>query len=234
MLDLLQEARWILRECAPSDLLMGAFSGGKDSIALHRVCEIEGINPEWHYHVTTIDPPELVKFIKTEYPHVVFDRPRHGNFFHRAATKKILPSRYHRWCCDEYKESRGPLNCTWLTGVRREESLGRATDTVVGMHRRTRRVHVRPLSNWDTEFLWEFIRSENLAYPTLYDEGFRRLGCVGCPIASRSNRLLEMKRWPRIGQRWRDLVRMHYDSKRPWKNFNSFDEYYNAWMDGKI
>lgn len=55
MVDLLQEARWILRECAPKDLLFGAFSGGKDSVALHRVCKIEGVAPEWHYHVTTIE-----------------------------------------------------------------------------------------------------------------------------------------------------------------------------------
>jgi phosphoadenosine phosphosulfate reductase len=234
MNDLLQEARWILRECAPSELLLGAFSGGKDSIAIHRVCEIEGIAPEWHYHVTTIDPPEVVKFIKNNYPHVLFDRPKYGNFFSRAKEKKILPSRKYRWCCDEYKESRGPLNCVWITGVRREESSKRASDVMVGMHRRTRRIHIRPLSNWDTEFVWEFIRHEKLEYPKLYDEGFRRLGCVGCPLASRDNRKKEMIRWPKIGRKWIELAKYHYDLKKPWDNFNTFVEFFDAWLSGKF
>lgn len=234
MSDLLQEARWILRECAPADLLLGAFSGGKDSIALYRVCEIEGIVPEWHYHVTTIDPPELVQFIRREYPPVIFDRPRYGNFFKRANEKNVLPSRKYRWCCDEYKESRGPLNCTWVTGVRREESPSRRVDTVVGLHRRTRRVHVRPLSNWDSESLWNFVHDEKLAYPSLYDEGFKRLGCVGCPLASRQNREKEMLRWPRIGDKWKQLVFRFYEQRAPWDKFKSKEEFFEAWMDRKI
>lgn len=234
MSDPLREAIWILRECVDNGLVLGAFSGGKDSIALYRVCEMAGVAPEWHYHVTTIDPPEVVKFIREEYPDVIFDRPKHGNFFIRAKNKNVLPSRKHRWCCDEYKESRGPLNCTWIVGVRREESNARRELPAVGMHKRTRRVHVRPLINWSTEYLWEFMRRQGLKYPTLYDEGFRRLGCVGCPLATRKNREREMARWPKIGERWVSLVKNHYESRVPWKKFNNFEEYYNAWMDGRV
>ena len=237
MSDLLQEARWIIRECAPSKLLMGAFSGGKDSIVVHRVCEIEKVRPEWHYHVTTIDPPEVVQFIRKNYPSVHFDKPRHGYFFKRARQKNLLPSRRYRWCCDEYKESRGPLNCTWITGVRREESPARNIEPVVGLHRRSRRVHVRPLSNWDAESLWDFIHIEKLVYPNLYDEGFHRLGCVGCPLATRYSREREMNRWPYIGEKWVALAKHYYLSRnktQKWDNFESFEEFFNVWMNGKL
>lgn len=229
-MDLLSEAVFILQESAPDSLLYGAFSGGKDSIAVKRVCEIAGVKPEWHYHNTTIDPPEVCHFIRREYPDVIWDKPKHGNFFIRARAKGVLPSYRIRWCCDEYKESRGPLNSTWITGSRREESAARNTQPIVGLHHRTRRVHIRPLANWDSEFLWNFIRSEKLSYPNLYDEGFKRLGCIGCPLAETKNREREMLRWPKIGKQWKDLVQYCYDKKSPWDNFESFDEFYNAWM----
>ena len=234
MNDLLKESVWILEECLPKDLVLGAFSGGKDSVALKRVCQIAGISLEWHYHKTTIDPPELLQFIKKHHPDVAWDRPRHGNFFVRARRKGILPSHRVRWCCDEYKESRGPLNCVWVTGERREESAARSREPVVGLHKRTRRVIVRPLANWDSEFLWDFIRDESLPYPKLYDEGFKRIGCVGCPLATRSNREREFERWPRIAEKWIELAWHCYDLKAPWRNFRSFEEFFECWMDRKF
>ena len=55
-----------------------AFSGGKDSVCLHRVVEMaaekDGVPfleyAEIHYNMTGIDPPELVYFIRKQYPHV--------------------------------------------------------------------------------------------------------------------------------------------------------------------
>lgn len=55
-----------------------AFSGGKDSVALYGVVKLasedEGIDlldyAEFHYSVTGVDPPELVQFIKREFPFV--------------------------------------------------------------------------------------------------------------------------------------------------------------------
>ena len=38
-----------------------AFSGGKDSIVLHRLAEMAGVKFDAHYGLTTIDPPELVQ-----------------------------------------------------------------------------------------------------------------------------------------------------------------------------
>lgn len=93
---------------------------------------------------------------------------------------------------------------------------------------------MRPLSNWDSEFIWNFIRSEHLRYPKLYDEGFTRLGCVGCPLASRKNREHEMRRWPKIGKKWVLLVHDYYIKKQPWEKFSSFEDYFDAWMSGKV
>lgn len=233
-MDLLSEAIWILQQNVMRQDVLGAFSGGKDSIAVKRVCELANIRVEWHYHNTTCDPPELIRFIRTNHQDVIWDKPKHGNIFHRIVEKGVLPSHKRRWCCDEYKESRGPLNTVWIVGTRREESPSRAAQPIIGLHKRTRRVLIRPLANWDSEFLWDFIRAEKLPYPSLYDEGFHRLGCVGCPLATRQNREKEMTRWPKIGQKWKDAARKVYEQKAPWDNFKSFDEFFDCWMSRKF
>lgn len=229
--DLLEEAIWIAKNCTRGQSLLGAFSGGKDSIAVKRVMEIAGIPIEWHYHKTTIDPPEVVKFIRQYHPDVIIDRPPKGNFFKYAAKRKMLPSRHSRWCCTEYKEVRGPLNTVWVTGVRREESQNRSNRPAVGMQISSRRVHVNPLSNWDSEYLWDFIRDEKLPYPILYDEGFSRVGCIGCPLASRKNRELEFARWPRYADKWWRLVKACYEKKK-WDRYDNLWSFFDGWMNG--
>lgn len=44
--------------------------------------------------------------------------------------------------------------------------------------------------------MWEFIHEYNIPYCKLYDEGFARLGCVGCPMST--NRKNELNRFPKI------------------------------------
>jgi 3'-phosphoadenosine 5'-phosphosulfate sulfotransferase (PAPS reductase)/FAD synthetase len=52
-----------------------AFSGGKDSIVIYDLAKQSGIPIEPHNHFTTVDPPELVRFVKENYPEVIVDRP---------------------------------------------------------------------------------------------------------------------------------------------------------------
>ena len=52
------------------------FSGGKDSVVIKALADMAGVKYDAHYNVTSVDPPELVRFIKREYPEVEFDYPR--------------------------------------------------------------------------------------------------------------------------------------------------------------
>ena len=232
-MNLIDEAKFILEESTRGQHVLGAFSGGKDSIVIKHLCHMFAIPVEWHYHKTTIDPPEVVQYIKREHPEVVFDRPKHGNFFNRVKQKKVLPCRSMRWCCDEYKEVRGPLNCIWIMGVRREESPGRKNSPAIGLNRRSRRVNVFPIVNWDSEFLWDFIRGESLSYPSVYDEGFNRVGCIGCPLVGRPQREKEFARWPKYGRKWEEVIRFVYQAKR-WQKFPTFEEFRDAHLRGVI
>ncbi len=50
---------------------------------------------------------------------------------------------------------------------------------------------INPMIAWTDDLLWDFIKSNSVPYCELYDQGYSRLGCVGCP--NNSQRKHEMK-----------------------------------------
>lgn len=48
----------------PQEGYLLAFSGGKDSVALKALADMAGVKYTAHYNVTSVDPPELVRFIR--------------------------------------------------------------------------------------------------------------------------------------------------------------------------
>lgn len=227
-----------LRRHEPAGGYYGCFSGGKDSVLLKALAARAGVKVDWHYNVTTIDPPELVRFIRKAHPEVQWVRPRFGNFFRRAAEVKGFPTRRGRWCCDEYKEGQNPNGRVLLMGIRAEESAARAARWTqdVTQHRRSKSTVVIPIREWASDELWVYLRGEGVAYCSLYDEGFHRLGCIGCPMAGRHRRR-EFDRWPRYEEKWRRVFRRVWERRtgtiqrdgRPWFGDRFFADWTEMW-----
>ena len=59
---------------------------------------------------------------------------------------------------------------------------------------------INPIIDWTTDEVWEFLKEYNIPYCCLYDEGFKRLGCIGCPMGRKEQRLYELERWPKYKQ----------------------------------
>lgn len=62
------------------------------------------------------------------------------------------------------------------------------------------RRHLNPIIDWTTEEVWEFIHKYDVPYCCLYDQGFTRLGCIGCPMGGVKCRQEEFERWPTYKQ----------------------------------
>ena len=185
-----------LRDNEPTEGYYGATSGGKDSICIMRLSEMAGVKVVWHYNVTTVDPPELVRFLKRNYPDTKFNHPK-MTMWELIVKKRMPPTRVVRYCCEYLKEGGGNGRVV-ITGVRRAESSKRSNRQSVECFnsKKKKQMIVNPIIDWTNHDVWSFIKLEKLKYCSLYDEGFKRLGCVGCPMAGKVGMEKEFKRWP--------------------------------------
>ena len=185
-----------LRMFAPLEGYYLAFSGGKDSVVVKKLAEMAQVKFDAHYSFTTIDPPELVKFIKKYHPDVVFDKPKMP--FLKMLQTRGFPTRQRRWCCEVLKECHGAGRKT-LTGIRWAESTNRGKRKLVETcYKDNTKTYINPIIDWSESEVWEFIKSYRIPYCELYDQGFKRIGCLFCPMTYYKRRLAECSRYPKF------------------------------------
>lgn len=126
-----------------------AFSGGKDSQALYHITQLAGVKFKAHFSPTTVDPPQLIKFIKHNYPDCEFGKVS-KNIYDMAVEKQILPTMRVRWCCAEYKEMAGAGKVT-LIGIRHAESARRAKRNEVEISNRKFSGDFEQFTEWQAE-----------------------------------------------------------------------------------
>lgn len=216
----------IIQQFEPPEGYWLAFSGGKDSIVLKDLTIRANVKFESHYSRTGIDPPELTKYIKTYHKDVIWDKPKMT--FFEGIKKKGLPTRVMRWCCDILKEYSGEERLV-LTGVRAEESNKRSTYGIVRPCLRGKgKTFINPILQWTEHDIWKYIRKRELPYCSLYDEGFKRIGCICCPFERNIER--SMQRWPKLWEALKKSIEKFYPEKECWHKFGSPIEYFNWWI----
>lgn len=215
-----------------------AISGGKDSTVLGHLVKMAGVKHRLEHNLTTMDAPETVYYVRDTYPDIIINRPAR-NFWQIVEHAGILPTRECRYCCQVLKERGGALTVT-LTGVRHSESYRRKQRQEVEIYTRRRhpdytkgtfdqfddhrevestcirgkdKLIVNPILEWTEQDVWDFIHHYNLPYNPLYDEGFRRVGCVLCPMASTKEIWREVRRFPRYYQNYLRMIQRIYDAR---------------------
>lgn len=224
-LDKVQVAIKRLQLFEPPDGYYVAFSGGKDSCVIKTLADMAGVKYDAHYNHTSVDPPELIYFIRENHPDVKIEYPRYPDgtrvtMWNLIPKKKMPPTRLVRYCCEFLKESGGEGRFV-VTGVRWAESSKRrnraglelSNGTKTGKRIRidpdnpnneelarycpTKGKHIlNPIIDWLDEDVWEFIRKYNVPYCKLYDQGYTRLGCIGCPMSTKNAE--ELEKYPKF------------------------------------
>lgn len=201
-----------------------AFSGGKDSCVIKALCDMAGVKYDAHYRISSVDPPELVRFIKEKHPDVSLDFPRYKDgsvitMWNLIPKKMMPPTRIVRYCCQYLKENGGEGRDK-ITGVRWDESVRRRKkrsglevedkkdrtnldpdnmdEDMVRFCMQSKGFILNPIIDWTTDEVWEFIHRFNIPYCELYDQGFKRLGCIGCPMATPKEKKREFERYPKF------------------------------------
>jgi phosphoadenosine phosphosulfate reductase len=237
-----QEAIAFLRENEPAEGYFVGFSGGKDSICCLHLCKLAGVKHQAFYSCTRIDPPEVVRMIRQHYPEVTFLYPKMT--FWEGIKKKSPPLRMQRWCCDILKKK--PSDKIELGhrifGQRKEESAIRAARRRVDEYK-NKLTWYKPIFEWSEWHVWEFIEKYNLVYPSLYDEGFSRIGCIICPFhfgksQAAQHRLAHFKkRWPTMFKTFEKVCCEWFEDRMANRHYNNqkhqtFEEYIKAYYRG--
>jgi phosphoadenosine phosphosulfate reductase len=244
-----------LRMFCPPEGYYLAFSGGKDSQCIYHLAREAGVKFDARYNVTGIDPPELVYHMQRHYPDVKRE-PYERSMWQLIKEQGVPPTRTMRYCCAALKE-RGGVGRVVIAGVRAAESTRRKTAwaTVTTLHKdKSKRFYafdpeqglhlvrgcptggkvvVAPILDWTDRDVWAYLYDRDIPYCSLYDEGFKRLGCIGCPMARKAGREKEFARWPKFKaayiKTFEEMLRLHPDRnyRQPW---TSGEEVFNWWV----
>ena len=191
-----------------------SYSGGKDSDVILELAKMAGIPYRAIYKATTIDPPGTIAHAKEMGAEVIYPKKT----FFQLVGKSGFPSRFSRECCSVLKEYK--VCDRAIQGIRRSESKKRAErykePEVCRVYSAKEKVKVYlPILEWTDQDVADFIKERNIkCHPLYYSrEGqfdvTKRLGCMGCPLASRKKRIQFfkdnpkwLKAWIRAGQKW--------------------------------
>lgn len=171
-----------------------AFSGGKDSMTVKTLCDMAGIEYDLRYRVTSMDPPEVIYFIKSQ--GAKFEYPGTTIWQLVEKHKGFLPMRKARYCCGPLKEVPPKRGEIILIGVRWAESVKRSKRLMTEHCMKTGGHKLNPIIDWTDAEVWEFHKAFSVPHCSLYDQGYKRIGCIGCPMKSEKLRVIDFQRYP--------------------------------------
>ena len=255
-IDLLRKSEKMAIRLDPEDGFYLAFSGGKDSQALYHIALMAGVKFKAHMNLTSVDPPEVIRFVKKQYPDVELIKPK-MSIYDMALKKHILPTMRLRWCCAEFKEMSGAGKVT-LIGIRKEESARRSKREEVSTSIKGKRTEetfdqwsehqekmvtcvggkdkilVSPIIHWTEQDVWEFLNDVvKVPHCKLYDEGYTRIGCILCPMSNRKSKLRDIERFPHAKRRWVQAIEKLKNAGYINNNFDDAEFAFEWWISGK-
>lgn len=195
-IDKVQIAIERMKEFEPPEGYYLAFSGGKDSQVIYHLAEIAEVKFDAHYNNTTVDPPEVVKFIRNNYPAVEENHPK-KSMWRVIESETMPPTALARYCCEDLKEYGGRGRVV-ITGIRWEESTKRKDRNLFETCFKDKLKHfLNPIIDWKEHEVWEYLNSRNIEHCKLYDEGYKRIGCIMCPMSGKDGMIHDAERYPK-------------------------------------
>lgn len=186
---------------------------------------------------------------------------KHTSMWRLIPEKLIPPTRMARYCCAVLKET-GCQNRYIATGVRWDESTKRkrreefeylakrfknrevftkvmlmndndANRRMNELCMQKNKMVVNPIIDWKDRDIWEFITYEKIEVCDLYQCGYDRVGCIGCPMAGK-HRYKQFYDFPKYKQAYiRAFERMLKELKEKGKNprWKTGEEVFIWWME---
>jgi phosphoadenosine phosphosulfate reductase len=204
----------------PEELLEWAFERFAPGIAISTAFQVDGValidmaselvSEVRVFSVDTGRLPaetyELIEQLRDRYPGMRLDLlspnpdqlarmvSRHGpNLFYGSVEQRLL-------CCNVRKVQ--PLTRhlaaldAWVTGLRRDQWASRAEIRKVEIdHDHGAIVKLNPLAEWTEDEVWDYVRERDVPTHTLYERGYRSIGCAPCTRATQPGEDARAGRW---------------------------------------
>lgn len=91
---------------------------------------------------------------------------------------------------------------------------------------------VNPIIDWTNADVWEFINEYSIPYCKMYDEGYKRIGCIGCPIGNNKE---ELEKFPKYKQAYiRAFERMLKEGRKSGVEYDKWEtgeDVYKWWVE---
>jgi phosphoadenosine phosphosulfate reductase len=173
----------------------------------------------------------------------------------------VPPTRISRYCCRELKETGGKgrfiaTGVRWAESARRKQSHGVMETSHKDKDKRIilmddnderrmllencqlkARRTVNPIIDWKDEDVLGYCDEQKIAMNPLYACGWKRIGCIGCPLAKKATRYAEFARYPKIKAAYiRAFGRMLNERKKrePSNDWQTGEDVMHWWMEDGV
>lgn len=99
------------------------------------------------------------------------------------------------------------------------------------------KVLVNPIVEWSDKDVWDFLRHYDIKTNPLYECGWSRIGCIGCPMAKKNGRYKEFRAFPTYKQTYIKTFdkmlerRKEHGKKSNNVTWHSGEDVFRWWMD---
>ena len=93
---------------------------------------------------------------------------------------------------------------------------------------------LNPIIDWTSEDVWEYLNSRSIPHCCLYDEGFDRIGCIGCPLAGPVQMRKEFARYPKYEQAYlrafEKMLKAREGNGKPYHQWKTGEDVMRWWL----
>ena len=220
----------LLKICEPTNGYHLAFSGGKDSQVLYHLCKNANIKFTAYFCRTSVDPPEIISFIKENYKDVIILNPKF-TMYQLILRNKLLPTKLMKFCCRYLKEYAGEGELV-LTGIRSAESVKRSLRPEIELDHEKLKVFLHPIKKWSDAQIWKYLKIHKIKVNELYSQGLNRIGCIGCPCSTRTDIIKSFQKYPQHRIAYINTIKkLMQDGK--YSDFEDAEDVFEWWISDK-
>lgn len=129
---------------------------------------------------------ELIEKVKARYPTLQI----------KSIKPKVSLTEQEKWYGEELWKDNPNLCChirkivpmkealstakAWISGLRREQSSGRANTQYINIDEKFKKIKICPLIHWSWDDIISYIQLNKLPFNPLHDKGYPSIGCAPC------------------------------------------------------